>query len=34
MTEPRTNIESIRAEIDNLSSPEFPILARCEETNP
>lgn len=34
MTEPRTNIEAIRAEIDNLSSPEFSILARCKEINP
>ena len=31
MSEPHTNIEAIRAEIDNLSSPDFRILSRYVE---
>ena len=31
MTDNRTNIDAIRAEIDNLASPEFRVLARYVE---
>ena len=31
MTDDRSNIDAIRAEIDNLTSPEFRVLARYVE---